>query len=92
MTELANTRLWKAFSEKANDAQREMVRKLASRAADRLDLVRDTFPTYTLHNRTHAINVVERMADLLGPDLDKATALEGAVLIQRILPRHWHGL
>ncbi len=58
-----------------------MVRKLAKRAADRLDLVRDTFPTYTLHNRTHSKNVVELMGELLGPTLGKITPLEGALLI-----------
>ncbi|HLL70442.1 MAG TPA: hypothetical protein VK363_03360 [Pyrinomonadaceae bacterium] len=81
MIDLESTKLWKAFHEKASDAQREMVRKLAKRAADRLDLVRDTFPTYTLHNRTHAFNVIERMGDLLGHSLEKITALEGAFMI-----------
>ncbi|HWW76955.1 MAG TPA: hypothetical protein VNZ44_16260, partial [Pyrinomonadaceae bacterium] len=81
MTELENTKLWKAFEARANVDQNKMVRDLAKRAADRLDLIRDTFPTYTLHNRVHALNVVELMGRLLGPDIEKVSPLEGAVLI-----------
>src|ERR1044072_1128942 len=56
-----------------------MVRGLTRRAADRLDLVRDTFPTYTLHNRVPAFNVIELMGQLLGPEVEKITPLEGAM-------------
>ena len=41
----------------------------------------DTFPTYTLHNRVHACNVVGRMGDLPGKQVKDITALEGALLI-----------
>jgi hypothetical protein len=81
MAELENTRLWKAFEAKANVDQNKMVRDLTRRAADRLDLVRDTFPTYTLHNRVHAFNVIELMGQLLGPEVEKLTPLEGAMLM-----------
>lgn len=81
MTELENTALWRAFAAKADDAQRVLVRDLTSSAAARLALVRDTFPTYTLHDRTHSLNVVGRIGDLLGPDVEKLTALEAALLI-----------
>ena len=71
MSNLEDTPLWMVFAEKANDEQRQMVRKLVKRASDRLDFVRDTFPTYTLHNRTHALNVVELIGKLLGDELQK---------------------
>jgi hypothetical protein len=41
----------------------------------------ETFPTYTLHNEVHALNVVRGMGDLLGARIEEITALEGAVLI-----------
>lgn len=81
MIELERTVLWQAFAAAADDGQREMVRRLTERAADRLDRVVETFPTYTLHNRVHALNVVERMGDLLGPRVEEVTALEGAMLL-----------
>jgi hypothetical protein len=81
MIDLQGTPLWRAFARRANDGQREMVRVLTTRAADRLDRVVETLPTYTLHNRVHALNVVERMGDLLGARVDDVTAVEGALLI-----------
>ncbi len=81
ITSLENTPLWKAFAAEANDEQRHMVRDLVQKASDRLDLVRDTFPTYTLHNYIHALNVVNLMGDLLGSSVENISALEGAILI-----------
>src|SRR5581483_1471282 len=81
VSELEQTKLWQAFAQKANDEQRHMVRSLAGKAADRLDLVRDTFPTYTLHSRVHALNVVRLMDELLGANVENLTPLEGAILI-----------
>lgn len=81
MGELKDTELWKAFESKANHKQISMVQDLTGRAADRLELVRDTFPTYTLHNHVHALNVVRLMGELLGPDVEKVSALEAAILI-----------
>lgn len=46
-----------------------------------LDLVRDTFPTYTLHNRVHAENVIKIMEQLLGPRISLLSGLEAEVLI-----------
>lgn len=81
MLELEQTKLWQSFAQKANDEQRQMVRSLVGKAATRLDLVRDTFPTYTLHNHLHALNVVRLMDALLGANVDSITPLEGAILI-----------
>ncbi|MBV8055461.1 MAG: hypothetical protein JO071_09510, partial [Deltaproteobacteria bacterium] len=81
MDEFENTTLWKDFASKATDEQRQMVRQLVKRASQRLELIRDTFPTYTLHNNIHAHNVITLMGHLLGPELRKITPLEGAFLI-----------
>lgn len=81
MNELETTALWQAFSAAASDEQRAMVRQRVAQAADRLDLVRDTFPTYTLHNRTHGLNLVRLMGDLLDAELVKLDPLEAALLI-----------
>lgn len=81
MSELEQTELWKAFSAKADDGQRQMVRELVIRTSARLDLVRDTFPTYTLHNHMHSLNLVRLMDKLLGPDVQQISALEGVILI-----------
>ena len=73
--------LWQVFAEKANDKQRQMVCDLVKRASNLLELVRDTFPNYTFHNHIHAENVVRLMGELLGSEVERITALEGAVLI-----------
>ncbi len=79
--DLENTNLWKAFAKKADDKQRVMVKDVCNHAASLLDLIRDTFPTYTLHNRIHAINVIGLMGRLLNDHLQDLSALEGAILI-----------
>ena len=73
---LKNTRLWEVFEKKTKDKpeQQGMVKKLVQRASDRLSQVQDTFPTYTLHNYTHALNVVNLMGDLLGSSAVDAPA------------------
>jgi hypothetical protein len=81
MTQLESTPLWKVFASKASDEQRVVVRRSTQEAADLLDRVIETFPTYTLHNRVHAINVVELMGNLLGDWIERITALEGAMLL-----------
>jgi hypothetical protein len=81
MKELKETPLWTAFAGKADDGQRAMVTKLAGDAADKLSQVVQTFPTYTLHDRVHSLNVVRLMGDLLGSRVGDISALEGAMLI-----------
>ncbi|WP_256758360.1 hypothetical protein [Cohnella sp. WQ 127256] len=76
-----DTSLWKYFYEKAGDEQRALVRKELVKASQRLMLVRDTFPTYTLHNELHALNVVEIMGELLGNRLQELHVLEAALLL-----------
>jgi hypothetical protein len=81
--------LWKVLQSKGTDPQRSTVAALLKDATALLDHVIETFPTYTLHNRVHSINVAERMADLLGPTLYQLTALEAAMLI---LSAFWHDI
>jgi len=64
-----------------DDAQRAKVRKLIEDASAILDRVIETFPTYTLHNSTHAENVVKLMADLLGDRVKDLSPLEAALLM-----------
>jgi HD-GYP domain-containing protein (c-di-GMP phosphodiesterase class II) len=86
---LENLGLWKIFEKKANDKQRQIVRDLTNHSINLLDLIRDTFPTYTLHNHVHAENVVELMGKLLGDEIKNITALEGAILI---LSAYYHDI
>ncbi len=72
--------LWDVLK-KADDVQRANVRKLIQDAAVILDRFIETFPTYTLHNSTHAKNVVKLMAELLGDRVKKLTLLEAALLM-----------
>jgi hypothetical protein len=57
------------------------VKYLTEYAAEKLIMVRDTFPDYTLHDRRHAENVVRRMEELLGKHVDQVMPLEAAMLI-----------
>jgi hypothetical protein len=79
--DLDNSRLWVRFLEIASDEQRVLVRKLVDHVRPLLGRIVESFPTYTLHDETHAVNVINRMGDLLGPALDKVRPLEAAILI-----------
>ena len=86
-SDVTTLKLWKVLVLEGDDAQRKLVESLANHAGAILDRVIETFPTYTLHNSTHAWNVAELMAELLGPRLDDLSALEAAMLI---LSAYWH--
>jgi len=86
-SDVTTLKLWKVLVQKGDDARRELVKSLANDAGAILDRVIETFPTYTLHNSTHAWNVAELMAELLGPRLQDLSALEAAMLI---LSAYWH--
>jgi hypothetical protein len=70
--------LWKVLKE---DKHRNTVRELVEYAAPLLDHFVETFPTYTLHNSRHAVNVARIMADLLGAGVKNLEPLEAAMLI-----------
>lgn len=88
MKDIKDTTLWQVLVSKANGKQ-EIVSDFIRKAADRLLLVRDTFPTYTLHNEVHSINVINRMADLLGDEINQINELELVILI---LSAYYHDI
>lgn len=81
MSEAERLLLWEVLEKTKDVDKQKMVKDLIEHAAALLDRVIETFPTYTLHNRYHARNVVARMADLLGEDIGKVTPLEAALLM-----------
>ncbi|HEU0125924.1 MAG TPA: hypothetical protein VFQ56_06445, partial [Flavobacterium sp.] len=46
-----------------------------------LSRIIETFPTYTLHDGQHQLNILNRMADLLGKRIKDLSGLESALLI-----------
>jgi hypothetical protein len=86
-----NLPLWKAFIEKKPNARNlANVEELVKKAEALLDHIIETFPTYTLHNRLHAENVIRLMGELLGEDgLKQLTDFECAVLI---LSAYYHDI
>lgn len=78
---LKETALWVRFTESASPKQVAMVEAATKGAAQYLKLIRDTFPTYTLHDETHSLNVVRMMGELLGERIDELRPLESAILI-----------
>jgi hypothetical protein len=60
---------------------RANVQKLTEHAAALLKVVRDVFPTYTMHDEQHALNVVALMGRLAGPRIEQMVPLEAALLI-----------
>jgi hypothetical protein len=73
--------LWEVLRAGGSAQNIAHVEKLSKYAAGKLTLVRDTFPDYTLHDERHAENVIKLVEQLLGPRMDKVTALEAAMLI-----------
>jgi len=80
--------IWAVLREKAPD-RAPLIRSLAQEAAGKLRLVRDTFPTYTLHDEVHAANVLRLMGQLLGERVEELRGLEAAMLI---LAAYYHDI
>jgi len=59
----------------------DMIDKHINHASNILELVRDTFPTYTLHNKLHCRNVIEKIEMILGDKINLLTDMEIALLI-----------
>lgn len=89
MAELKDTLLWKSFYDNANDEQRYIVSSFCQKAAQRLLLVRDSLPTYTLHNELHSLNVIIQVENLLGNRISELDTLEKALLI---LSAYYHDI
>lgn len=75
------TEIWKSFFNKADEEKRVLVKKMIDHAHSLLDRYSKAFPTYTLHNGQHQLNVLNLYADLLGEKVQDLTALESAILI-----------
>ncbi|WP_250035864.1 HD domain-containing protein [Paractinoplanes maris] len=81
MTTLEQTSLWAHFSSCADEKQRLMVRALVDELEPLLGRIVETFPTYTLHDGNHALNVIRHMGSLLGAQVQHLDPLEAAFLI-----------
>lgn len=81
--------LWEHFRKCAKADTFANTEKLVGYATPLLDLIRDTFPTYTLHNHTHAENVISLMESLLGERLDQLSSVECSLLI---LSAYYHDI
>lgn len=77
------TKIWKHF-EKVTSADKQkqvIVEELINDASFILDRIIETFPTYTLHNGQHQLNILNLYSHLLGPEMELLTDLESAILI-----------
>src|SRR5690242_11136537 len=79
--------LWQRFTTASSPEQLATVKHLLDHADALLARVVETFPTYTLHDRTHVINVANLMGKLAEPWLEAMNALEAGLLL---LSAFWH--
>ncbi|MFV0329251.1 MAG: hypothetical protein ACK5KL_05395 [Dysgonomonas sp.] len=75
------TNIWQHFEKVTNSAEKQMVEKLASEASALLDHIVITFPTYTLHNGQHQLNILNLYGQILGERIADLTSLETAILV-----------
>lgn len=77
------TQIWKHFVSitKPNTDKQTFVFNLIKDASSILDRIIETFPTYTLHNGQHQLNILNLYEKLLGTKIDNLTDLETAILI-----------
>ncbi|MDY7090916.1 MAG: ATP-binding protein, partial [Actinomycetota bacterium] len=73
--------LGEVLDREGSDRNRANVKDLVAHAKDLLKLVRETFPTYTMHDEQHAENVIGLMGKLAAPRIERMTPLEAALLI-----------
>ena len=77
------TKLWKHLLKKTDDQSIKLgnVNFMVEFALPLLDRINDTFPTYTLHNGQHQLNILNIMGDLLGERLEELSDLETLILL-----------
>jgi len=77
------TKIWKHFENIVSHekATATLVSTLTSDAIGILDKIIETFPTYTLHNGQHQLNILNIYEKLLGDRIKDLTDLETAILI-----------
>jgi hypothetical protein len=73
--------LGKVLAKETSNDNLANIDRLVERARHLLTLVRDRFPTYTLHDDQHAKNVIHLMGKLVAPRIEVMTPLEAALLI-----------
>jgi hypothetical protein len=75
------TEIWKHFSTISSTEKQSVVGNLVDDASSILDRIIETFPTYTLHNGQHQLNILNLYEKLLGQEIKSLTDLESAILI-----------
>ena len=75
------TKIWKHFESIVSHENATLVETLTSDAIGILDKIIETFPTYTLHNGQHQLNILNIYEKILGKRLKELTGLETAILI-----------
>lgn len=80
---LEETSLWRLYQEKcgSDDARRVWVKNIFEKASDYLSRVAPTFSNYTLHDKTHVLNVLDAMGGILGNQAHNLTTGEAELLI-----------
>lgn len=77
------TKIWKHFIKvtKKNPEKQTLIEGLVDDAIGILDKISETFPTYTLHNGQHQLNILNLFGKLLSTKIKEVNALEAAILI-----------
>lgn len=81
---MKNTKLWQALKAKAgSDSEKYIagVESVCDFAIDRSKVIRDSFPMFTLHDKTHIDHVLALMEQLLGERIHDLSRDEAALLI-----------
>ncbi|WP_343746425.1 hypothetical protein [Chitinophaga sp.] len=73
--------IYQHFLKVASPQQRQMIAQNVGKCAPLLDRIYKAFPTYTLHNIQHQVNILRIMGEILGDDLQHLSSLEAALLI-----------
>jgi len=76
-----NTSLWKHYTSISEPDKIVFLNKLIDFAIPILDRIIETFPTYTLHNGQHQLNILNLMSSILGDRIKELSSLETALLI-----------
>jgi len=81
-TDYQETKIWKHFEKEVTDTNnKQTVEYLVGYAIPILKEINETFPTYTLHDGQHQLNILNLYADLLGERISELSGLETAILI-----------
>lgn len=77
------TKIWKHFIKvtRKSPEKQTLIEGLVDDAIGILDKISETFPTYTLHNGQHQLNILNLFGKLLGKRMKDMHALEAAILI-----------